>query len=91
MRIKDCDMSSDSDRTAIDRHAVTAAGQLLMSAIWLEHRARQFSTRLSTLQSQRGFVVSVVTSLVAPQSNHMRRLAPDGQGDELTTRKVRPQ
>jgi hypothetical protein len=34
MRIEDGDMTSDSDRTAIDRHAVIAAGQLLMSAIW---------------------------------------------------------
>ena len=52
MRIQDGDMTSDSARTAIDRHAVTAAGQLLMSAIWLEHRVRRFSTGLRMLPSQ---------------------------------------
>jgi hypothetical protein len=80
MRIQDGDMSSDSDRTAIDRHAVTAAGQLLMSAIWLEHRVRRFSTRLSMLPSQRASVVSVVSS---SGSHHSDRglLQPDGRGD----------
>ena len=58
MRIRHGDMSSDSARTVIDRQAVIAAGQLLMSAIWLEHRVRRFSTRLSMLPSQRAFVVS---------------------------------
>jgi hypothetical protein len=37
MRIQVGKMNPDSSRTAIDRHAVKAAGQLLMSAIWLEH------------------------------------------------------
>ena len=67
MRIQDGDMSSDSARTAIDRHAVIAAGQLLMSAIWLEHRVRRFSTRLTMLPSQRASVVSVMSSSVAHQ------------------------
>ena len=80
MRIEDGDMSSDSARTAIDRHAVTAAGQLLMSAIWLEHRVRRFSTRLSMLPSQRASVVSVVSSSVAHQSDR-GLLVPDGRGD----------
>jgi len=47
MRIEDGDKTSDSDRTAIDRRAISAAGQLLMSAIWLEHRVRRVSTRLN--------------------------------------------
>jgi hypothetical protein len=68
MRIQDGDMTSDSDRTAIDRHAVTATGQLLMSAIWLEHRVRRFSTRLSMLPSQRSSVMSVVRYPVAHQA-----------------------
>ena len=49
MPIQQDDMSSDPGRTAIDRHAVTAAGQLLMSAIWLEHRLRRFPAQLSVL------------------------------------------
>ena len=59
MRIQDGDMSSGSARTRIDRHAVVAAGQLLISAIWLEHRVRRFSTRLGMLPSQRASVESV--------------------------------
>ena len=35
MPIQHHNVSSDSGRTPIDRHAVSAAGQLLMSAIWL--------------------------------------------------------
>jgi hypothetical protein len=58
MRIRDGDMSSDSARTEIDRQAVIAAGHLLMSAIWLEHRVRRFSKRLRMLPSQRASVVS---------------------------------
>lgn len=51
MQIAEGKMNPDSSRTAVDRHAVTAAGQMLMSAIWLEHRVRRFSTRLSVLPS----------------------------------------
>lgn len=80
MRIQDGDMNPASGRTAIDRHAVTAAGQLLMSAICLEHRARRLSTRLTTLPSQGAFVVSVVGSLVAPQSDR-GQLVPGSRGD----------
>jgi len=80
MRIQDGNMSSDSDRTAIDRHAVTAAGQLLMSAIWLEHRARRFSTRLTMLPSQRVSAVSVVSSPVANRADR-RVLVPASRGD----------
>jgi hypothetical protein len=64
MWIQDGNMSSESGRTAFDRQAVSAAGQLLMSAIWLEHRVRRFSNRLSLLPSQRASVVSVVSSSV---------------------------
>jgi hypothetical protein len=60
--MQDVLLSSDSNRTAIDGHTVAGAGQLLMSAIWLVHRVRSFSMRLSMLPSQRApsaFVVSV--------------------------------
>jgi hypothetical protein len=80
MRIQDGDMTSGSDRTAIDRHAVTAAGQLLMSAIWFEHRVRRFSTRLSMLPSQRSSGVSVVRSPVAHQVDR-KVLVPDSRGN----------
>ena len=79
MRIEDGDMTSDSDRTAIDRHAVTAAGQLLISAIWLEHRLRYFSTRLATLPSQSASVLSGVNAPVARADR--RLLASDGRGN----------
>ena len=79
MRIQDGDMSSASNRTAIDRHAVTAAGQLLMSAIWLEHRVRRFSTRLTMFSSQRAPDVSVLSSSVAESDRG--RLVPDCQAD----------
>jgi hypothetical protein len=69
MRIDDGDMTSDSDRTAIDRRVVTAAGQLLMSAIWLETRVRRVSTRLTMLPSQRTSVVPVARSSVAHHSD----------------------
>lgn len=65
MRIEDGDKPSDSDRAALDRHAVTAAGQLLISAIWLEHRLRYFSSRLATLPSQRASVRFDTSSPVA--------------------------
>jgi hypothetical protein len=62
MRIRDGDMSSDSARTVIDRQAVIAAGQLLMSAIWLEHRVRRFSKRRRMLPSQHPLCLVVSTS-----------------------------
>jgi hypothetical protein len=80
MRIQDGDVSSDSNRTVIDRHAVTAAGQLLMSAIRLEHRVRHFSTRLSMLPSQRVSVMSFVSTPVADQTDR-GMLAPASRGD----------
>jgi hypothetical protein len=83
MRIEDGDMTSDSDRTAIDRHAVTAAGQLLISAIWLEHRLRYFSARLATLPSQRASVLSGVNSPVARADRTV--FSPDGRGDRTDT------
>jgi hypothetical protein len=91
MQIQDRDMSSDSNRTTIDRHAVTAAGQLLMSAIWLEHRVRRFSTRLSKLPSQRAPAMSFVSTSVADQTDR-RMIAPGSRGDGTTphNRKVRP-
>jgi hypothetical protein len=79
MRIEDGDMTSDSDRAALDRHAVAAAGQLLISAIWLEHRLRYFSTRLATLPSQRTSMLSDVNSPVAREDRGV--LASDGRGD----------
>jgi hypothetical protein len=80
MRIQDGHMTSDSDRTAIDRRAVTAAGQLLMSAIWLEHRVRRYSTRLTMFLSQRASVVPVVITSGADQPNR-GMLAPASRGD----------
>ena len=80
MRIQDGDMSSDSDRTAIDRHAVTAAGQLLMSAIWLEHRVRRVSTYLGVFPRQRASVTPFVNSSVAHLTDR-DALVPDGRGD----------
>ena len=73
-------MNSDSARSAIDRHAVSAVGQVLMSAIWLEHRILRASARLSMLPSQRGSVVSVVSS-TDPQESDRGLLDPDGRGD----------
>ena len=37
-------MNSESARSAIDRHAVTAVAQVLVSAIWLEHRILRASS-----------------------------------------------
>jgi hypothetical protein len=82
MRIEDGDMTSDSDRGALDRHAVTAAGQLLISAIWLEHRLRYFSARLATSPSQRASALSGVSSPVARAAE---RWSPDGRGDRTDT------
>jgi len=53
---QDSTVNSDSGRSAIDRGAVTAASQLLMSAIWLERRVRRVSTRLTMSSSQRASV-----------------------------------
>jgi hypothetical protein len=79
MRTQDGDMTSDRDRAALDRHAVAAAGQLLISAIWLEHRLRYFSTRLATLPSQRASVLPLVNS---PDIRADRSvLVPDGRGE----------
>jgi hypothetical protein len=91
MRIEDRDMDSDSDRAAIDRHAVGAAGQLLMSAIWLEHRVRRFSTRLSMSRSQRVPPASVVSSPVAHQAERGCSFLTVGATERhLTKRKGRP-
>jgi hypothetical protein len=70
----------DSARSAIDRHAVAAAAQLLMSAIWLENRVRRVSTRLTMLPRNRTSVVSVMRSSVAHQSDR-GLLVPDGRND----------
>jgi hypothetical protein len=59
---------SDAARTAIDRHAVRAVGQLLTSGIWLEHRVRRFSTNLSMFPSPRVFGVRVASFSVSQQS-----------------------
>lgn len=80
MRTHDGEMSSDSTRTPIDRHAVVAAGQLLMSAIWLEHRVRRFSTCLGILPNQRASVESVVSTSVAHQTDRGVGF-PDSRGD----------
>lgn len=69
MWIQDGNTSSESGRTAIDRQAVSAAGQLLMSAIWLEHRARRFSKRLNALPSQRSSVASFVGPSVTQKTD----------------------
>jgi hypothetical protein len=82
MRIQDGDMTSDSERTAIDRHAVTAAAQLLMSAITLEHRVRRLSTRLYRLPSSRSSVLSAsVSSSPVAHRAERRVLVRDSQGD----------
>jgi hypothetical protein len=81
MRIQDGKPSSGPDRTAIDRHAVTAAGQLLMSAIWLEHRVRRFSTRLSMLPGQQASSPAPVVSSSAFQPSDRGILVPDGRSN----------
>jgi hypothetical protein len=78
MRIEDADRTSDPDRAALDRHAVAAAGQLLISAIWLEHRLRYFSTRLATLPSQRASVLPLVNS--PDVREHRSTPVSDGRG-----------
>jgi hypothetical protein len=73
-------VNSDPGRSAIDRRAVTAAAQLLMSAIWLEHRVRRVSTRLTMSSSQQASNVSVVRPSVAHRSGS-GLLAPDSRSD----------
>ena len=70
----------DSPRSAIDRRAVAAAGQLLMSGIWLEHRVRRVSTLLTMSPSQRTSVVSVVRYSAEHQSDR-GLLVPGGRSD----------
>jgi hypothetical protein len=67
-------------RSALDRHAVTAAGQLLMSAIWLEHRVRRLSTLLSTPSSQRISTLSLVRPSAGLRSDR-ELLVPDRWSD----------
>jgi hypothetical protein len=81
MRNEDGTVNCDSYRSAIDRRAVTATGQLLMSAIWLEHRVRRVSTRLTLPSGQRPSAVPVVRSSVAHQSDRWL-LVPDGRAIE---------
>ena len=73
-------MNSESARSAIDRHTVTAVAQVLVSAIWLEHRILRVSTRFSMLPSRQASVVSVVSS-TDPQESDRGLLLPDGRGD----------
>jgi hypothetical protein len=69
MSIQVHNMSSEPGRTAIDRHAVTAAGQMLMSAIWFEHRVRSWSKRLSMSARPRSSAVCVVRLSQSHQSD----------------------
>jgi hypothetical protein len=64
MQIQARRISSEKARTAMDRHAVIAAGQLLMSAIWLEHRVRRASANLSAFARQGPYVLPAVKSSV---------------------------
>ena len=73
-------MDSESARSAIDRLAVTAVAQVLVSAIWLEHRILRVSARLSMLPSQQASVVSVGSSTDSQESDR-GLLVPDGRGD----------
>ena len=73
-------MNSESARSAIDRLAVTAVAQVLVSAIWLEHRILRVSARLSMFPSQQAPVVSVGSSTDSRQSDR-GLLVPDGRGD----------
>ena len=63
MRNEGGTVNCDSSRSAIDRRAVTAAGQLLMSAIWLEHRVRRVSTLFTLSSGQRASAASVLEIL----------------------------
>jgi hypothetical protein len=79
MSIQVHNVSSESGRTAIDRHAVIAAGHLLMSAIWLEHQARRFSTRLNLSARPRSSAGSVMRLSDSHQSDRGLH-APTGWG-----------
>jgi hypothetical protein len=70
----------------MDRHAVIAAGQLLMSAIWLEHRVRSASANLSVLARQRAFVFPVGKSLVTQRMRSGSIGASSQVGKHSTTR-----
>ena len=80
MRNEGGTVNCDSSRSAIDRRAVIAAAQLLMSAIWLEHRVRRVSTRLTMSSSQQASDVSVARPSIAHQSG-IGLLVPDGRSD----------
>jgi hypothetical protein len=74
-------MDSDSARRAIDRHAVTAAGHLLVSAIWLEQRVRSFSAaHLPTSPLQRGSLTALANSSAAHQRDP-KPLVLEGRSD----------
>jgi hypothetical protein len=73
-------MNPEPARSAIDRQAVTAAGQVLMSAIWLEHRVRSFSTRLATLPIHQASVLPFESSSPSHQSDRGLPMS-DGRGD----------
>ena len=77
--------NSDPPRSAIDRYAVTAAGHVLMSAIWLEHRVRSFSTQLGTLPSPHTSIMPVVSSSASRHSDR-GLLVLDGRGDPPSPR-----
>ena len=59
---------------------VIAAGQLLMSAIWLEQRVHRVFTRLTTFPSQRTSETSVMSTSGADQTDR-GMLAPASRGD----------
>ncbi len=83
MRFQEDETSPQTARTVIDRHAVTAAGQLLMSAIWLEHRVRRFSPRLSVLPISRVSGAADPKPSSAETSDRLM-LAPKGRATEPT-------
>lgn len=69
MRDQDDPRNSDSTRSAIDRYAVIAASQALMSSIWMEHRVRRFSMRLRTSSIGQRSAEPVVSSSASHQSD----------------------
>jgi hypothetical protein len=69
MRDQDGPRNSDSTRSAIDRYAVIAASQVLMSSIWIEHRVRRFPMRLRTLSIGQRAGASAVSSSASRQSD----------------------
>ena len=67
------------------------SAQVLVSAIWLEHRIRRVSARLSTLPSQRASVVSVGSSQTLKNRTVGCSFLTVGATDPLLIkRKVRP-